>query len=152
MIHIVNKGKTGEREVCTILRDLIDEVIIFPIESVDHELVDKIRGIVQRNQNQSAEGGGDINLFGLSIEVKRQETLSVEAWWKQTCASAERNGDKPILMYRQNNKKWHVVMETWLALPNQMTPARATINLESFKEWFKLWVVACVKNGEIGRV
>jgi Holliday junction resolvase len=150
MVHVANKGKEGEREVCRLLNAEINAIIA--ANTLDQATIDMLKAVVQRNQNQSAVGGGDINLFGLSIEVKRQETLSVEEWWRQTTKSAERNGDKPVLIYRQNNKKWHVVIDGWLPLPHDFHSARTTINLESFQAWFRRWVEHKVKSGALARV
>lgn len=151
MVHIVNKGKEGEREVANILRTVIEKVI--ETENYDDETVSTLRGLVQRNQNQSAEGGGDINFMGISFEVKRQETLSVNQWWKQCTTSAARNGDVPILMYRQNRKPWNVVMMVSMYVtPTLHLATRAEVDLPAFESWFYQWVKARVAAGELGRV
>lgn len=109
------KGQEGEREIIKLLRDVCGEEI---------EL--------SRNLNQTREGGHDIvGLEWLAIEVKRQETLDVEAWWRQTLAQAGR--DKvPVLVYRQNRKAWHVVM--WGEVGGMR--CRVTISILTFKAWF----------------
>ena len=124
MIHVVNKGKTGEREVV----DMLATEIYYLMHQHQYDDATKaaLHGIVQRNQNQSAVGGGDINILGLSVEVKRCETLAVEQWWRQCETSAMRNGDVPVLIYRQNRKAWQVVMPARVNLPNgaQVGPQR----------------------------
>lgn len=150
MVHVVNKGKEGEREVCRLLNGVIQDIA----GNFDLETQEQLAGVVQRNQNQSAVGGGDINLFGLSIEVKRQETLSVEQWWRQATASAARNQDKPVLIYRQNRKAWHVVMDGYLPLTNmtRMHGARVEVSLDTFLAWFRSWVLQKISEGELSRV
>lgn len=150
MVHVVNKGKEGEREVCRLLNVEINAIIAD--NNLDATTIEILKGVVQRNQNQSAVGGGDINLFGLSIEVKRQETLSVEEWWRQAVKSAARNGDKPVLIYRQNRKAWHVVMDGWLPLPADFHSARTQVSIESFQHWFRRWVLQKIQSGALDRV
>jgi len=119
----------------------------------DGETMVALHQLVQRNQNQSAVGGGDISCFGLAFEVKRQETLAIPEWWRQACASAERNNEEPILIYRQNNKAWHVVMNTFIPMGNQrMQQVRATIDIEAFKIWFSNWAEYKIAAGEIDRI
>ena len=112
-----------------------------------------LHGIVQRNQNQSAVGGGDINILGLSVEVKRCETLAVEQWWRQCETSAMRNGDVPVLIYRQNRKAWQVVMPARVNLPNgAQVGHRATFDITFFKCWFAEWAKQKIDSGDINRI
>lgn len=151
MVQVVVKGKEGEREVCRLLNRQLSALV--QSGRYDDPTVTMLQNVVQRNQNQSAVGGGDIDLFGLSIEVKRQETLAVETWWRQACASAARNGDKPVLMYRQNRKSWHVVMDGYMPLPHHdFMGARVVVSLESFLQWFAYWVEDKLRAGEVHRV
>lgn len=151
MVHIVNKGKTGEREIATLLRGIIYRVV--QDEGYDEETANTLYMLVQRNQNQSAEGGGDINLLGISFEVKRQEGLAINQWWKQCTTSAARNGDVPVLMYRQNHKAWNVVMMVNMYVtPTMQIPTRAQVDMVAFEAWFYQWVKAKVAAGELGRV
>ena len=84
------KGQRGEREVCKILSD-------------------KLGGEFKRNLMQTAEGGYDVlGLKGWAIEVKFQEKLSIEKWWKQTVEQA--NGKKPVLFFRKSRENWRVVI------------------------------------------
>ena len=148
MINVVTKGKEGEREVCRLLNDVIASIA----GQFDADTQMALDGIVQRNQNQSAVGGGDINLLGLSIEVKRQETLAVEQWWRQATASAKRNGDKPVLIYRQNRKAWHVVTDGLLPLPDgRQISVRTEFSLDSFLHWFRWWSIAKISSGDLTR-
>lgn len=137
MINIRTKGAGGEREVAddlnAILKDLYKDMgLDFPAKP-----------IVQRNQNQSAVGGKDlVGTFGLAIEVKRQEALSINTWWKQCAVSALELQEKPVLLFRQNGKKWRCI--TLVDLPVQddghaFVTVRAEIEYDAFKSWFRTW-------------
>lgn len=152
-INVVNKGKAGEREVATMLNGIIREVMTamaFPAEQIE-----AAAKTVQRNQNQTAVGGCDLtNVFGMSVEVKRQETLSIPAWWRQCVAAAERNNELPVLIYRQNRKPWRVRTYAWLALPggepgqyDRQQMIVAEFDEASFKQWFGQWVKGKLEQG-----
>ena len=135
MVHALNKGKAAEREVVNLLEPIVQAVY----KELDIGTGDKV---IQRNQNQSSVGGCDLsNTFGLAIEVKRQETLNLNAWWKQTCKSAERNQELPVLIYRQSHKSWNVVMHVAVELPyNQKLSVVGQISIDDFLIWFEQWV------------
>jgi hypothetical protein len=111
--------------------------------------------MVQRNQNQTAVGGCDLsNVFGMAIEVKRQEQLSVGTWWVQAVKSAERNQELPVLIYRQNRKPWRIRTYAWLALPgaavgswSRQQQIVAEFDLDTFKGWFAQWVRGKLEQG-----
>lgn len=87
-----NKGKRGEREFLNQLGELLDCDL-------------------SRNLNQSANGGADsLSLPGWAVEVKRQERLSIEAWWNQAVTQAEADNRKPLLAFRRNRTEWRVVL------------------------------------------
>jgi hypothetical protein len=144
-IHAGNKGKTGEREICDHLRTLIYTVC--KTQGSSDETLHKLWAMVERNQNQSASGGADIILMGLAIEVKRQETLSIPAWWRQATESASRLMCRPVLIYRQNRKAWHVVVPANVPLLEGSYPVQSTLSFESFSEWFKLYLQQWMKAG-----
>jgi hypothetical protein len=113
-INIRQKGQTGEREIANALNNVVISVRekngLPPLDARDLPF--------QRNQNQTAVGGSDLsNPFNLAIEVKRQEQLSVAAWWKQCLEQSNREGSTPILVYRQNNKPWRCKMFGFVSLP-----------------------------------
>ena len=151
-ININVKGKTGEREMVNHLEPIVQKQLKmagYPETAVK---------VVQRNQNQSAVGGGDISIFGLALEIKRQETLTVDKWWKQTITSAQRNGETPVLLYRQNRKQWRCVLNGAIALPicsqaiYSAQSARVEVSFETFLTWFEEWVRRRIAQGEIPRV
>lgn len=143
-IDIRQKGAEGERQVIQMLTPIITSVMRemdFPLEQIGAALK-----MVQRNQNQSAVGGNDLtNTFGLSIEVKRQEALSVGTWWAQCEAAAKRNNELPVLIYRQNRKPWRIRTYGFLHTPASdggWTSIRALVEFDeaTFKTWFRAWV------------
>jgi hypothetical protein len=148
MVNPRDKGQRGEREAYHMLNGLVVQVLK-ELGRPESEIT-KAASAIQRNQNQSAVGGNDLtNTFGLSIEIKRQENLQVPAWWRQTIAAAERNGEVPVLLYRQNNKAWRcrTLMELDCPVGNgKMVPAE--IDFETFQMWFKDWVRVKLRQGE----
>lgn len=147
-INIRAKGAGGEREICDVLNSIIQDtmrILKFPPKEVE-----AAGCTVQRNQNQSAVGGNDLtNTFGLSIEVKRQEQLAINTWWAQCLAAANRNNEHPVLLYRQNGKKWQCVTIAYLELPNgKFVKTRVALDFDSFKDWFHAWVHEKLSTGE----
>jgi len=152
-INVVNKGKSGEREVATMLNGIITSVMTAMGYSADD--IAAAAKTVQRNQNQTAIGGCDLtNVFGMAVEVKRQEQLAIPAWWRQTVAAAERNNELPVLIFRQNRKPWRVRTYAWLALPGAETGSWsrqqmivAEFDEDSFRQWFAQWVRGKLEQG-----
>lgn len=69
---------------------------------------------VRRRLGQSRDGGCDLEGFqagphAFNVEVKRQERLSIPAWWRQAVASAKR-GEIPLLMWRRSREPWMVAL------------------------------------------
>lgn len=130
-LNIRQKGQGGEREIADMLNFIVYSVM--KEKGFSEEECLKGMGTIQRNQNQSAVGGNDLtNCFGLSIEVKRQEHLAVTTWWTQCVASAKQNNEVPVLIYRQNRKKWRVRM------PGRVgnMDAIVEIDVDTFKKFF----------------
>ena len=140
MINVRAKGAGGEREVIDALMPIVWKVkkeLGIPFEYTNPDL--------QRNQNQSAVGGSDItNPYKLSLEVKRQETLSVATWWQQCMRAAQAENATPVLLYRQNGKKWRCVLfaELPIATAPQHAAMRAIVEIDwlTFQIWFEQWV------------
>ena len=85
------KGQRGEREICKILSE-------------------KLGGEFKRNLMQTSEGGYDVlGLDGWAVEVKFQETLKIEKWWKQTVEQSSPE-KKPVLFFRKSRTDWRVVV------------------------------------------
>ena len=150
-INVRTKGQEGEREVAKIMNAIVAKVRTeksLPALATEDEHF-------QRNQNQSAVGGSDLSCpYPLEIEIKRQEALSINTWWNQTVASAARTKGIPILMFRQNRKKWRIMMlgevpllpnnsSKYLALPE----CRVEIDLDTFVRWFTEFCKQYSENG-----
>ena len=147
-INIRAKGQNGEREIATALNGVI--MLVLQQQGFSEEAIQKASDSVQRNQNQSAVGGNDLsNTFGLSIEIKRQEQLSINTWWKQCTQAAERNNEWPVLLYRQNHGKWQCVtyVRTVLEDKSPGVTVRATMDYDAFIYWFTAWVTDRIKKG-----
>lgn len=128
-IHVVNKGKQGEREFIKFLQPMVDEVY----KELGMEPIQLFR-----NQNQSALGGYDIDgIPWLAIEIKRQEQLNINSWWKQV-VTATGEGQVPLLAFRQNHKKWRFMVWSHIHTGGKgYLQIRSEINLDDFKQWFK---------------
>jgi hypothetical protein len=143
VLNARTKGASGEREIA----DMLNFIIYTVMKGLSYPEPECLKAMttVQRNQNQSAVGGNDLtNVLGLSIEVKRQENLSVPAWWRQCVAAAERNKEVPVLIYRQNRKAWHIRTLLWVQVPGQVCNGWVQVvgemELDGFKAWFAEWV------------
>lgn len=135
MVNIRTKGASGEREICDAINAIYDEIEV----ELNIKIDDVLRA--QRNQIQTAVGGDDItNTCGMSIEVKRQEKLAVNTWWKQCLASSQRSNRIPVLLYRQSRKAWSCVTfaEPYRRYAQEAQLfVRVEMNFEDFKKWFK---------------
>ena len=150
-----NKGKRAEREVVNLLQPIVNKV---------YAAAGKEAPSLERNLMQSHKGGHDIvGLEWMALEVKHQEALQVNAWWKQTEEQAKRivlvgelsaqptgqggnppRHPEPVLFFRKNNARWQVVVKVKLALGDgRHVSTHGTISLEAFLIWFehKLGVV-----------
>lgn len=149
MVHVVNKGKEGEREIARYLRGVIGDVIK-QIPTLTQTDIDRLSEIVQRNTNQSSSGGCDIMLFGIAIEVKRQETLNLNNWWNQCLTSAVRNDHTPVLIWRQNRKPWSVMMHVEIPISEtgESVLGVGVVKLEHFLTWFHHHITNVIKRGD----
>ena len=151
-INIRTKGAQAEREIAETLNSMVGLIR----QENDFCSLPSRDALFQRNQNQSAVGGSDIsNPLGLEIEVKRQEQLSINFWWSQCLASAERTGGIPILIFRQNRKAWRVCMLGSLPLTNRWKnsadmspfgPVKVEVSFPDFKLWFKEYYGLLINN------
>lgn len=145
-INIRQKGQEGEREVARAMNSIVEAVL------KAHGMAIPTKPVIQRNQNQSAVGGSDLsNPFGLSPEVKRQETLSINTWWKQCIQASLDFGGTPVLLYRQNGKRdWNVIMmvDVPLTQSSHVRGVRAQMDWQSFLQWFYALVDYKIRQGE----
>lgn len=115
------KGQDGEREVIKLLLPIVREVL-GPNASMS------------RNLEQYQKGGHDIvGIPWLAIEVKRQEELMIEDWWRQTLRQTSGPEVVPLLIFRQNRKRWRVM--TWGQV-GELT-CRVEITLDDFLLFFR---------------
>lgn len=139
MINIRTKGQRGEREIVNWVNDIYTEI--------HHTLGIPLppKPIAQRRQNQSAVGGMDLdNTCSYAFEIKNQETLSLNSWWKQTILSAQETKKRPVLIYK-DKRKWFVMlqMNPWVHNVEEFeyyhikAPIRAIITLDDFKDIFR---------------
>lgn len=140
MVNIRQKGASAERDIYNALNPIIQSVmreLNFP----EMQIL-AAANCVQRNQNQTAVGGNDLtNTFGLSIEVKRQEALSINTWWKQTLEAANRNKEHPVLLYRQSRQAWKCITYGMVISPSGFAiQTRVEISWDDFLRWFAMWV------------
>ncbi len=153
MIDIRAKGANGEREIYKALNPIV-QAVMREIGFSEEEITSR-EACIQRNQNQTAVGGCDLsNTFGLAIEIKRQEQLSINTWWKQCEEAAKRNNELPVLLYRQNHKGWRCVTYVALHLPDNkmLYQVRSEFDWDQFLVWFRHWVYAKLINGQAARV
>lgn len=147
MVNIRTKGHDFERKIAGDFNLVIWRVFR------DSSLNPPTKDIVQRNQNQSAAGGGDlVGAFGLSVEIKAQEALSVNSWWAQCCKSADDAKQVPVLIYKQNQVPPKVCMECEIPyphIPSRTMRTRVTFEYEVFLKWFEDYVRTCVAKGWI---
>jgi len=129
-ISVRGKGQRAERAVIKLLQPVVTEAY-------------EARGLeapkLQRNQMQTDGGGFDIiGLEWMALEVKHQETLNVEAWWRQTIKQAKGNAE-PILIYKQNNVKWRVRLLGKIYVYKWAEHQTHIVEMseESFLEYFK---------------
>lgn len=153
-INIRQKGATGEREVTNTLIGIVHRAMREVGFTEQHIL--QAAHCIQRNQNQSAVGGNDLShTFGMSIEVKRQECLSINTWWAQTIKAASPNNELPVLIYRQNHQSWKVITMGCLYLPiadgsmSSYFNCRMEIDWSDFLKWFHFWVLRKLQAGEL---
>lgn len=115
-INVKIKGSAGEREAIKVLQPHLDR---FGIS-------------LQRNLDQTRDGGYDLKgIPGMALEIKRQEKLLLPQWWKQSVDQAD-DGEIPVLMYRQNHKKWKVCLPLWLLTSNPSLKEYVELSIDGF--------------------
>lgn len=157
MVHVVNKGKNGEREVVNILKEVMEFYISENLDDLTTNQIDLLRNVIKRNLQQSRQGGCDIIAFHIAFEVKRCETLEVQKWWKQCDDNATNLQHIPVLIYKQNRKPWQVYMEIGIKnYPRSVSipvysKAEGLVSMDTFKSWFYLHLKSYVETGLLER-
>ena len=92
------KGKRGEREVVTMLKDLLGDGYVFKRNLLD----------------QCHDGGMDIlGLPHWAIEVKNYKEATpslINGWWAQTVDEKKKASRHPVLFWKQSRRPWVVVV------------------------------------------
>lgn len=115
------KGQDAEREVIRIILPVVRGVL-----GPD--------AVLSRNLEQYQRGGHDIvGIDWLALEVKRQEELQIEAWWRQTLAQAS-STMVPVLAFRQSRKPWRVMMCGYL---REEVQCRVEVTMDDFLLYLK---------------
>ena len=119
IMNVRNKGANGEREAAKWLEL---ELRLEP-------------GSMQRNLEQCRSGGFDlIGCPPFAFEVKRCQVLSKRDWWLQVVTGCNSEYNIPVVMYRQNNKKWKFLISAkWLGLEN----GYIELEVREFIAWFR---------------
>lgn len=136
-----NKGQRGEREAAALLmgwaKDVVEAVRSLPDGA--ERLLDDV--VLVRNLMQSRAGGYDIDgLPWLALEVKRHETLSVPAWWRQTLDQTGK-GQVACLMYRMNRTQWRFKVRVMVGHYGERQTGVSSLDVEmsidEAKKWFQ---------------
>lgn len=122
MVRARSKGSSGERQAA--------ELLMQWARLGGHRIK------VERNLEQSRAGGADLlGVPAMTIEVKRCETLSIPAWWRQVLAATP-PGSTPLLMYRQNRSPWMFQTKLWVTVGGQHFVLKARLEEAEAKTWF----------------
>jgi hypothetical protein len=121
-----DKGARGEREVIDLLQPIVDTA---------YHAAGLEPPQLKRTSSMQADGGGcDVHgLPWLALEVKRQEALLPEAWYRQCVQQATRD-QLPVLIYRQSKHPWRVRLLVQIAVTNTLVVA--DISIGDFLSYF----------------
>lgn len=75
--------------------------------------------------------------FPFGVECKRQERLSIPAWWKQCESNAEAEGLTPLLVFRQNRQEPLAVLR-WSDLIRLIREIRELYGFDDDHRWENL--------------
>lgn len=114
------KGQRGEREAI--------------------QRLESLTGLeLSREYGQAASGGHDCTIPTrpvICLEVKRQESDNLTAWWTQATTSAVKAEGIPAVLYRRSRQPWRAIVPlAWLTgepWPGEGLEATATISIEAF--------------------
>ncbi|MBP9803297.1 MAG: hypothetical protein KBE22_00130 [Candidatus Accumulibacter sp.] len=113
------KGQVGERELFS-------------------RLSDELGIVVQRKLGAARDGGCDgLDVPGWAIEVKRTETLTLNAFWSQATRQALAAGRKPALFHRSNRRQWTAYVDPADFAPDLFGPTGQPIAM-SLPRWCEL--------------
>ena len=95
-----DKGAAGEREAAAVLTDLLGVPAI------------------KRRLSQTRDGGYDLDVLGVAVEVKRQERPSLPQWVRQATEAGNEADKLAAVIHRTNRAPWLVTMsvDDWCSL------------------------------------
>lgn len=94
-INSKQKGARGERAIAEILRE--------------HGFTDARR--TAQYCGNTGDASDVVGLDGFHVEVKHQERIEIDKWWKQTTHDAKESGTIPLLVFRKNRQDWRVCLD-----------------------------------------
>jgi hypothetical protein len=135
-----SKGARGEREVIYLLQPIVDNA---------YRMAGQEPPQLKRTSSTQADGGGcDVcGIDWLALEVKRCEMLQLDAWWRQ-CIGQATSGKLPVLVYRQNGRKW--LVRTWFEVARTQTVITADISIADFCDYFADCLRLCLQQERRG--
>lgn len=131
-----DKGARGEREVIELLQPIVDTA---------YQAAGLEPPKLKRTSSTQADGGGcDVcGLDWLALEVKRCETLQLDAWWRQ-CLAQAKPSQLPVLAYRRNGTQWRVRLFVSTSTPH--VTMLADISIDDFKTYFHHCLLLCLQH------
>src|SRR4051812_26882968 len=97
------KGATAEREIVAILRGRgMKAQRTAPLQTA------AVAGLLPGGIS-SADVTCD-GLPGVHLEVKRAETIKIEAWCRQAEGDAKEGGSVPVVVWRRSGQPWRVTL------------------------------------------
>lgn len=141
-INSRNKGKSGELEAYKLLnlwaQPVCEHLGVPPLD-------------IHRNQDQTRAGGYDlVGAPWLAIEVKRQETVNLPAWWRQAVRQAGPD-QTPLLMWRVNRGKWTARIRSGVVVGTVAVQLDVDLPTDEFKTWFQHSVYQALSYTQNGR-
>lgn len=128
-----DKGQRAERAAIALLQPVVNKVF----QEMGREPPE-----LARNLMQSRNGGFDVvGLEWMALEIKHHENLNIAQWWAQTKNQAGQ-GRIPVLMYKQNNVKFRIVMFGYLPAGERRVRCPVDIALDAFLAYFETMVKA----------
>lgn len=131
MVNSRSKGQRGEREVAAMLNGIAAAVAA---------RLSCPAPVMSRNLVQTQNGGHDlVGIDWIAVEVKfYKETQQLDQWWAQAVRQGERVNAEPVLIWKNNGRKWRVRMYGRLTIePGRRLKTPVDISYEAFALWFE---------------
>lgn len=94
-----NKGKTGERELCALLRESLGNIAAFERNSMQ-----------SHGEARTGMQWDILTNLPIALEVKRTEDVNPKKWLEQ--ARRQAKGDRlPVVAHRSNGEPWKFLFE-----------------------------------------